>query len=106
MVIHNTDERPLIDEFGVAINPATYTLAAITEVIQEKYCIVVLPITGNKSNKHYILRLQTKIHRQEDPYPSNCTRSWESTNFTDIVQDPVDGGFGENAVNYNMAVSI
>ena len=32
MVIHSPKERPLIDEFGVAINPATYTLAAITEV--------------------------------------------------------------------------
>ena len=32
MVIHDPEEQPLIDEFGIAINPATYTLAAITEV--------------------------------------------------------------------------
>ena len=37
MVIHDPEEQPLIDEFGIAINPATYTLAAITEVsIQNK----------------------------------------------------------------------
>ena len=50
MVIHDPEEQPLIDEFGIAINPATYTLAAITEVsIQNKNksnstdCIIFLP---------------------------------------------------------------
>ena len=32
MVIHNPQEWPLINEFGIDINPASYTLAAITEV--------------------------------------------------------------------------
>ena len=51
-----------------------------------------------------IISFQTKIHRQEPPYPSNCTRSWSSSNFTGLVHDPIDGNFDENAVNYNMAV--
>ena len=54
--------------------------------------------------KKVIISLQTKIHRQEPPYPSNCTRSWSSSNFTGLVHDPIDGNFDENAVNYNMAV--
>ena len=33
LVIHNPQQWPLIDEFGIDISPATYTLAAITEVI-------------------------------------------------------------------------
>ena len=44
MVIHDPEERPLIDEFGIAIAPATYTLAAITEVIYKKKDIKNLEI--------------------------------------------------------------
>ena len=47
---------------------------------------------------------QTKLLRQEQPYPSNCTRSWKRTNFTRLVHDPVDGDFDGNALTYNMAV--
>ena len=32
LVIHDPQQWPLMDEFGIDINPTTYTLAAITEV--------------------------------------------------------------------------
>ena len=32
LVIHNPEEWPLINEFGIDVSPNTYTLAAITEV--------------------------------------------------------------------------
>ena len=31
-MVHDVEEWPLIDEFGMGIYPGTYTLAAITEV--------------------------------------------------------------------------
>ena len=32
VVIHDVKEWPLIDEYGMDVDPATYTLAAITAV--------------------------------------------------------------------------
>ena len=29
---------------------------------------------------------QTKLHRQEYPHPSNCTQSWERTDFYDLAK--------------------
>ena len=50
---------------------------------------------------------QTKLLRQEQPYPSNCTRSWKRTNFTELMKDQKeDGDVDDNALRYNMAVRI
>ena len=50
---------------------------------------------------------QIKLERQEDPYPSNCTRSWKRTNFTELMNDPSeDGEMDNNTLRYNMAVKI
>ena len=49
--------------------------------------------------------MQVKLERQEEPYPSNCTKSWTQTNFTDLMNDPVDENeFNDDALDYNMAV--
>ena len=59
MVIHSPKERPLIDEFGVAINPATYTLAAITEVSWGCIKLLCYPSLNirdpNNENIYYII---------------------------------------------------
>ena len=53
------------------------------------------------------MNFQTKLHRQEEPYPSNCTRSWTRTNFTELMNDPEEGDdSNDNALRYNMAVRI
>ena len=46
------------------------------------------------------------MERQKHPYEANCTDSWTSTNFTDLVQDPRGNMKREkkNAVKYNLAV--
>ena len=31
-MVHNPDAWPLVDEYGMDISPATYTLTAVTEV--------------------------------------------------------------------------
>ena len=45
------------------------------------------------------------MQRQEEPYPSNCTKSWTRTNFTELMNDPpVDGEMDDDALRYNLAV--
>ena len=49
--------------------------------------------------------MQVKLERQEAPYPSNCTKSWTQTNFTDLMNDPInENEFNDDALDYNMAV--
>ena len=33
LVVHDSHQWPMVDEYGMDISPATYTLVAITEVI-------------------------------------------------------------------------
>ncbi len=61
--------------------------------------------------------LQVRIARQADPYLSNCTTTWTSTNYTALVKDP-NGTYTSSRresnynaiayteVNYNLAVII
>ena len=42
IVIHDPEDWPLIDEFGIDISPATYTLAAMTEV--SEHCLILLTL--------------------------------------------------------------
>ena len=76
-MIHNPQEWPLIDEFGIDINPATYTLAAISEVIEfvKLFICISLVISFYKivSRMPSLFTFQIKLQRQEDPYPSNCS---------------------------------
>ena len=111
LVVHDTKQWPLVDEYGMDISPATSTLAPITEVrfhnyslsIMYKYFIYIYIYI-------YIISIyffQIKLKRQTDPYPANCTGSWASTNYTNLVQDPI-GHYNEgirNRVHYNLAVN-
>ena len=46
------------------------------------------------------------LKRQKHPYTSNCTDTWTSTDYTDVVRDP-NGKYHKRKgshINYNLAV--
>ena len=56
------------------------------------------------------------VKRQRYPYPSNCTSSWEHTNYTKLVKDfeehkvkqndtLLTSEDGQTAIHYNLAVN-
>ena len=115
LVVHDSHQWPMVDEYGMDISPATYTLVAITEVI---YCLdydyihiqmVILSrylCCGYYKQISLSLILQVMLKRQPHPYTSNCTDTWTSTNYGDVVRD-TEGKYNKrkgNYINYNLAV--
>ena len=48
------------------------------------------------------------LKRQPHPYTSNCTNTWTSTDYTDVIRD-TEGTYTRrkgNYINYNLAVKI
>ena len=46
------------------------------------------------------------LKRQPHPYTSNCTNTWTSTDYTDVIRD-TEGKYTRrkgNYINYNLAV--
>ena len=107
--MHDSAVWPMIDEFGIDISPSTSTLAPITEVISINYCL--LTVTANfifqsiYDSMYLVISScisQVRISRQTDPYVSNCTTTWRSTNYTALVRDP-NGTYtsSRREMNYN-----
>ena len=107
-----------MDEYGIDISPATYTLVAMTEVkkiyefvVHQYTCLSVSILIGNFTPHYWLIFIiQAKLQRQKAPYHSNCTESWKSTPFIEIMGD--FSGFDENdeedkvmiAKTYNLPV--
>ena len=88
-MVHDTGQWPLIDEYGMNINPSSYTEVAITEVSIDviQYTRDILKYLNQLEGKFdNNLIFQTKLQRQEYPHPSNCTQSWKRTDFYDLAK--------------------
>ena len=113
LVVHDSHQWPMVDEYGMDISPATYTLVAITEVIDclDQGYIYTYNIARYFCFCYYkqislSFILQVMLKRQPHPYTSNCTDTWTSTDYKDVVRD-TDGIYKirkGNYINYNLAV--
>lgn len=75
LVIHDPGKWPLVAEYGINVKPDTYTLTAIT---------------------------QTELTREEEPYPSNCTKHWSRTIYEELAQNFVNNETIK--VDYSLAL--